>query len=410
MNHILIIGYVWPEPNSSAAGSRMLQLIKTFRAQGWKVTFASPAIETPHMVDLDAYQVTKQHIELNNASFDSYIKELNPNIIIFDRFMMEEQFGWRVTKQLPNALKILNTEDLHSLRKVRHESLKKGITYQHSLLLTSEIAKREIASIYRCDISLIISSYEIALLQSIFNIPSKILFHLPFLLDSISKEKKDSWNAFEDRNHFITIGNFRHAPNWDVTLYLKKSIWPLIKKELPKAEIHIYGSYPSEKVTQLNSSKDRFFIKGWVNDAIEVMSTAKICLAPLRFGAGIKGKFTESMLCGTPSVTTTIGAEGMHQDLPWSGVISDTPEEIAQNAIKLYKDKNLWYEAQKNGIEIINRLYNKQKLQNTFIDHITSLLSDIESHRTHNFIGSLLQHHSMRSTEFMSRWIEEKNK
>ena len=111
MKKLLIIGYVWPEPNSSAAGSHMLQLIAFFQAQGYVVTFTSPAQQTEHMVDLTDIGVFVEPITLNCDSFDTFIAQLQPDIVLFDRFMMEEQFGWRVAEHCPNALRILDTED-----------------------------------------------------------------------------------------------------------------------------------------------------------------------------------------------------------------------------------------------------------------------------------------------------------
>src|SRR5690349_18155010 len=92
---LLIIGFVWPEPNSSAAGGRMLQLIEQFQRQGYSITFASPAMDSDFMVDLATLNVEKKSIALNCSSFDTFVKELNPSVVLFDRFMIEEQFGWR---------------------------------------------------------------------------------------------------------------------------------------------------------------------------------------------------------------------------------------------------------------------------------------------------------------------------
>ena len=155
-NTVLIIGYVWVEPNSSAAGSRMMQLIEQFLKNGSEIIFASPAQKGKKAIDLSSLGVKEVVIELNNASFDVFIKKINPNIVVFDRFMMEEQFGWRVAENCPKAIRILDTEDLHSLRKVRQEKIKKNQKFLIEDLLTSDIAKREIASILRCDLSLII--------------------------------------------------------------------------------------------------------------------------------------------------------------------------------------------------------------------------------------------------------------
>ena len=106
MKKVLVIGYVWPEPNSSAAGTHMMSLLNAFKAQNWQVEFATPAQRTEHMVNLDHFGITSQSIALNCESFDEYVKAYNPDIVMFDRFMMEEQFGWRVDKHCPNAIKI----------------------------------------------------------------------------------------------------------------------------------------------------------------------------------------------------------------------------------------------------------------------------------------------------------------
>ncbi len=411
MKHVLIIGSVWPEPKSSAAGSRMLQLIQLLLEKGFKITFASTANPTENMYDLQSIGIQKINIEVNNSSFDTILKNLDPSIVIFDRFMIEEQFGWRVANTCPNALRILNTEDLHCLRKTREAFLKTGKKFEHQDLLDQEITKREIASIYRSDLSLIISDYEMELLKNTFNINDALLHYLPFLLPSITSTTIEKWPLYKERAHFVTIGNFRHEPNWNSILYLKEDIWPLIRKELPKVELHIYGAYPPPKAMQLHNTKDGFIIKGWTENAKEVIKNARVCLAPLRFGAGIKGKLADAMLCGTPSVTTSIGTEGMlDDDQDWNGFIKEDPLAFAKAAIRLYTDQNLWRQSQQNGIEIINTRFQKEKFTNSFYNTIDDLIANLPKHRSKNFIGSMLQHHTLRSTEYMSRWIEEKNK
>ncbi|CAL2076290.1 glycosyltransferase [Tenacibaculum sp. 190524A05c] len=406
---VLIIGYVWVEPNSSAAGSRMLQLIQTFIKSKFNVVFASPAVKGEKAINLSDLGVKEVTIELNSSSFDTFISELQPEIVMFDRFMMEEQFGWRVAEQCPNALRILDTEDLHFLRKVRHQLLKKDIPFSTNALLKSNEAKREIASILRCDLSLIISTFELQLLKEVFKIDESILLHLPFMLEELSEEKNDAWNSFEERNHFVFVGNFFHQPNVDAVLELKR-IWPDIRKRLPKAEVHIYGAYVNQQIQQLHKPNNGFVVKGFAENAMQVVSEAKVVLAPIRFGAGIKGKLTEAMLCGTPSVTTTIGAEGMHDILPWNGCVSENAEDFIEKAVELFTNKEQWSNAQKNGISIINSIYNKTTLEHNFIEAVNNLILDLENHRTNNFLGSLLQHQTLKSTKYMSKWIEEKNK
>ncbi|WP_350635497.1 glycosyltransferase [Pseudoalteromonas sp. GW168-MNA-CIBAN-0100] len=406
MKKVLVIGYVWPEPNSSAAGTHMMSLLNAFRAQNWDVEFATPAQRTDHMVNLDDFGITSQSIALNCDSFDEYVKAYNPDIVMFDRFMMEEQFGWRVDKHCPHAIKILDTEDLQCLRNARHEAFKGEREFTTSDL-HSDIAKREIAAILRCDLSLIISSYEMSLLNSVFKIEPSLLHHLPFMVDLSSLPT--STKTFEQRQHFMTIGNFRHAPNWDAVLYLQK-IWPLIRKQLPKAELHIYGSYPPPKATALNNPKTGFLIKGWADNAFDVMQSARVCLAPLRFGAGIKGKLLEAMIMQTPSVTTNIGAEGMHNDLPWPGKIANTADDFANAAIEMHNNQSDFKQAQQDGNTLLNTLYDKAQLSAALIKKIDSISSDLNAHREKNFTGQMLKHHTMRSTQYMSQWIAEKNK
>ena len=403
--NVLVISTVWVEPTSSAAGSRMLQLLDIMLAKGWKITYASTAGVSENAFDLETLGITTQEIHVNDDSFNAFAKAYQPNIVLFDRFMAEEQFGWRIAEQCPEAIKILDTEDLHCLRKARQQAVKEDRDFSEQDLI-SDVAKREIASIYRCDLTLMISQVEIALLQDFFKVPGSLLHYIPFLLPKAPADCK----PFNERQHFIAIGNFIHLPNWDATLALKKNIWPLIRKAIPAAELHIYGAYPSEKVLRLHNKKEGFIVKGRAEDAHEVISNARVLLAPLRFGAGLKGKFIDAMQCGTPSVTTTIGAEGMQQGLPWSGAISDDDVTFAREAITLYNDEVVWKKAQEQGKEIINKNFQKEDFEEDFITRINTLKANLKSSRLNNFTGQMLLHHSMRSTKFMSKWIEEKNK
>ncbi|OUR93286.1 glycosyltransferase [Flavobacteriales bacterium 34_180_T64] len=409
MTRVLIIGFVWPEPKSSAAGSRMLQLIHLFKSKKFHITFASPCAKSDNAFDLSSIAVETVTIELNNSSFDEFVKGLQPDIVLFDRFMMEEQFGWRVAEQCPKALRILDTEDLHCLRKGRAQALKDQKLFDKSYLF-NDTSKREIASIYRCDLSLIISEVEQNILIHQFNVSEQLLYYLPFMTKGIVSETKKELPKYKDRMHFVTIGNFLHAPNYDAVLFLKEHIWPLIRKKLPNAEMHIYGAYASQKVNQLNSPKTKFHIKGFANDVEIVMQNAKVCLVALRYGAGLKGKLIDAMLNGTPCVMTSIAAEGMYGDFEPNGFIEDDPETFANKAVELYTNKIFWNGMQKNGFNVINARFDKQLYVSDLMLNIEALLANLEAHRIQNFTGQMLLHHALQSTKYMSKWIEEKNK
>ena len=420
---VLVIGYVWPEPRSSAAGGHMMQILESFLAQGWEITFSSPAAIGEHKADLAALGIRECAIELNNSSFDEFIRELAPDIVLFDRFMMEEQFGWRVEKHCQDALRVLETSDLQSLRDARHQRLKDHLKSQpdaddfsplfapaldeeFQLMAPTDLAKREIAAIYRCDISLMISDVEIQLLTEHFKVPRALLHWCPLMIEQPS----EAFVPFEDRAHFLSIGNFRHAPNWDAVLWMKNSLWPLIRQQLPGAQLHIYGAYTPPKATALHNPAQGFHVMNWAEDALQVMSAARICLAPLRFGAGIKGKLADGMLCGTPSITTPIGAEGMADGQPWPGAIAHSASALAAAAVALYSDPQAWTAAQAAGRELLARRYAPQLHGPALVERLQLCRGELAQHRRNNFTGSMLRHHLHKSTQYMAQWIEAKNR
>lgn len=419
---VLVIGYVWPEPRSSAASGHVMQILDTFLQQGWDITFASPAGVGEHPADLAELGIRTVPIELNNSSFDVFVSELAPDIVLFDQFMIEEQFGWRVEKHCPDALRVLETSDLQSLRHARHQRLKDrlkasddaddfqqlfapALREEFERMADTDLAKREIAALYRCDLNLMISPVEIELLVQQFNLPRHLLHWCPLMVEPPTTPAK----AYEDRAHFLSIGNFRHAPNWDAVLWLKSTVWPLIREQLPKAQLHIYGAYTPPKAAALHNAAQGFHIMNWAEDALQVMSEARVCLAPLRFGAGIKGKLIDAMLCGTPSVTTPIGAEGMYTNQPWPGAICRTAQELANAAVELYRDEARWQTARSQAQALLSQVYPQSVHGPALINKLQECRNNIVQLRRDNFIGGMLRHHAHKSTQYMAQWIEAKN-
>ena len=408
MQKVLFIGVNWPEP-TTAAGTRIMQLIQIFLEADFKVIFSSTAATSEYSYNLKELNVSKVKIELNNSSFDDFIVDLQPNIVIFDRFITEEQFGWRVTEKAPNALRILDTEDLHSLRVVRGELLKKNTPFTANLWLQHDATKREIASMLRCDISLIISSFEMTFLKEHLPVLSALLIYFPFLAKPITQKIQNDYPSFESRKDFICIGNGKHAPNVDAFLWLKNEIWPLISRQLPTAKLHIYGSYLPQQILEMHKPNEGFFVDGFTENLEKTFSNARINLAPLRYGAGLKGKLLDAMIYGTPSITTAIGMEGYSGALSFNGLIGNTAEEIAEKAVALYTDEALFIHAQKNGYDLINKGFNAKKWSTNLLDAIYNYQDNLSVYRQGNFIGSLLHHQTMQSTKYMSKWIEAKN-
>jgi glycosyltransferase involved in cell wall biosynthesis len=420
-NKVLFIGLVWPEPTSSAAGKRILQLVEFFLERGDEVIFSSAASKSEASFDfnfLDKKQslrgtmqshhhIREFPIELNSSSFNEFIQELKPNIVVYDRFVTEEQFGWRVRQECPDTLQILDTEDLHFLRAAREKAFKK----KEEINLYNEITSREIASILRCDLSLMISQVEMDLLVNQFKISPSILQYIPFLenLSNCEHSEAITIKPFEQRKDFVFIGNFIHEPNWQTVLHLKKEVWPKLRKEIPSAKLHIYGAYPTQKVWDLHNEKEGFLVHGKAENAFEVISQVRILLAPLPFGAGQKGKFIDAMQVGTPIATNSIGAESMFTDkIP--GIQSNNPEEFIQKTVELYENEKLWKSAQETGFEILKEKFDKELYLKDLDSKIQNLQSELIAHRRENFIGQILQQNNQNALKYMSLWIEEKNK
>ena len=376
----------------------MMELIALFLDMGFAIHFATTASKTNYSKDLETKGIYVHSIALNNDGFDDFIKNLQPSVVLFDRFIAEEQFGWRVAAHCPKALRILDTEDLHFLRKAREVAY----TTNSTLNLYTESAKRELASIFRSDLSLIISSKEMELLTSIFQIPEGLLWYLPFLAD----DHHGQLVAYEDRVDFVTVGNFQHAPNVDSVKRLHQEIWPMLRKQIPNSKLHVYGAYVPKTIQQLYNEETGFLIHGWAPDVQEVLQKARVCLAPLQFGAGLKGKLWDATLVGTPTVSTSVGAEGFF------GMVSveDSTEDFVHKSVELYKNKDTWYAQQQLAFRVVSEHFDRSMFAPQFQQKVSQLLQGLEAHRKQFFIGQIFQHQTLHATKYLSKWITAKNK
>ncbi len=400
----LLIGSVWPEPLSSAAGWRTTGLIELFEDLGWKVIFTSSARENSAMEALSSRGIPIFSSQLNDSSWDDRLRAIQPELVLMDRFVTEEQFGWRVQSLCPNALRILDSQDLHFLRRARQRGEALSPHLQSDAL-------RELASIYRSDCTLILSSFEMGLLTQDYGVPAELLMHLPFFYSP----HRPAARSYGERAHFCMIGNFRHPPNYDGVFWFKKELWPGIRKQLPQAEVHLYGAYPPREIMDLDEPKSGFRVLGPIPGPREklwpVLSQYRVNLAPLRFGAGIKGKVSDGWLCGTPAASTSIGAEGMTDGSDWGGLITgrDDAEAFIQNSVRLYQEASLWHQAQSQGYRLLKTLFDRDHHALRFQETLRHLEENRGLNRGKNKVGQILWHQSLRSTEYFSRWIEQKN-
>lgn len=342
-----------------------------------------------HRLDMCTQPINEHLSSVISHTGQNHIGHLNPKIAIFDTFVSEEYYGRYLRQHFPHCFTICDTQDIRSLRFLRESSIMdcdvsnimfhdfdrvkdRTLTKEKEQWLFSneykqlfpgvnhELFLRELSSIWKCDASLVVSSREIEFLTRVCRVPSEKLLLSPFISTNSPNSNSGSNSStttivpFHKRRHFIHIGSFRHPPNRDAVLVLKYHLWPKIRSRLiqlnpedaESAQLHIYGSYTSQEFIDLDDRQSGFRIKKLL-PSIEMMQRYRVNLAPLRFGAGIKGKIADGWSQRTPCVSTWIGAEGMHfpPSFPFAGLVAEHSwDEFVDHCIALYTKEQVWNE------------------------------------------------------------------
>ena len=421
---VLFFCLVWPEPSSSAAGVRLDYLIRLFIREGFELHLSSTAEHGHYSAlyeDLDG--VYRHNLDPNSSEIRAKLAQINPDVIVFDRYPTEEQFSWHVMEACPKAIRILDTEDLHGLRRARQLSLeeleKKGrLTHlyvaEHEIQPTSvynTIALREMVSMHRSDLSLVVSDVELYYAQKYYGIPTNQLMYLPILSCRLFGQSGHLNNDMS--THACFIGNFKHAPNRDAVHFLRYQLWPHIKKALSRqgdvnSECHIYGAYMDETMERLHNPSIGFHMKGRVDDVYSTIAAYGVLLAPLRFGAGVKGKILDAISMELPVVTTPIGSEGLsvHLDgVDFPGYVAKTVEEFKQSAVKSLSTsaQSKWDFPDHKKLE--QRL--DTEYGNAFIAQVNNMLEG--KSRIQHPIKLMLEQNSQLAHRYLSKYIQLKN-
>ncbi|OQR94313.1 hypothetical protein THRCLA_08195 [Thraustotheca clavata] len=412
---LVVAGCVWPERTSSAAGVRTTEMIEMAQEEGWNIICISPCRLNNHTELLTASGVTCIQLDPNTSQVEEFLKENRVDVILFDRFISEEMYAWKFFHHAPNATRILDLQDVHFLRKAReHLVLKEKVDFTATLNADINVdavmpnALRELASIYRSDITLYVSEFEKDLLQGRFGISQHQLKALDYILptnfhSTITLDNQDQ-QSFEDRKHIAVVGSFKHPPNVDGLKWLTTHVWPQARKALNEdVELHIYGSYATAKDYKLfDAPKSNVHLVGFCDDVHQTLAKYRLSLAPLRFGAGIKGKILDSWIANTPVVSTSVGSEGLHyKPEKWGGLVADSPLNFASQTSQLYNDKELWTTMQSNAFNLCKH-YSRDVQKAKWIDVLSTKVHD-------NWIGKVLWSSQFRATEYMSRFIQAKN-
>ncbi|KAL3937683.1 MAG: hypothetical protein SGBAC_007253 [Bacillariaceae sp.] len=405
-----------------------------------------------------------EHLPMNRShAFDRFLsKHQDKGIdrIIFDRFYVEEAFAHSFSEasaRSPNhkpAL-ILDMQDMHSLRHGRQEVVRKmdgalqneKWQHQHDPLKhvipevmtyvptidgdekDSDRLLRELTSIHRCDLTLVCSPYEMDLLQRHYGIPKDKLCLASFFVDpsnivQTTNNRIGGRKVLQDdgETKLIFCGGFRHDPNVDAVQVLLKHVWPKLRTMVPpssykKVSLHIHGAYCPDSILQFHSPQDGIFIHGFtprLEDIFDNQSCRNILLAPLRFGAGIKGKILDAWMNGMPVVTTPIGSEGIievqkKEDNDFGGAVCSTVQDFCENVIELMTNSGGCYtKAQTRGFPLLQKEFDSERNWGVIQQELQSLQDGLTDRRRRDTVRAMLWHQSLRSTKYFSKWIEEK--
>ena len=439
---------LWPEPNSSAAGVRTTSLLEFFASDKQNifdnVHYGSGAKRKSSLSPFDGKNIEMHQINPNRGQeIMEFLKSRtmkNLKAVIFDRFFSEEAYSFHFHKHVPNVLRILDMQDMHSLRMHRKIIVDRNDKLLHTSQLTKHLMEevtdnipfidnnesfqkstslliRELASIHRSDLVLVCSPYELKLLRDHYGIPSHKLALATFFtkprddsdVDLTDNESPTSL-PFESRHDFVSIGGFKHEPNIDQTLLLKNEIWPKIREVLPETKLKVYGAYPPLRIQQLHDVKTGFLVKGHVDNLDTVFKNSRVLLAPLRFGAGIKGKIVDAWRYDCPVVTTPIGAEGMNltEEGQWGGLVASDSIEFIESSIDLYSNNQLWSTCSSETKVLLKHSFDAERNFGQLCHDLNNSWEQRDENRKRDFTSAIIWHDSNRCTEYFSKWIEQK--
>lgn len=345
--NVLIIDEIIPEFNKDSGSRRLTEIIKLLLKNKVSVfliadlkqyKYKSDYIKKFKDLGVNVYQPSiDQKGQL--VTKEDFIKLITPKIDVawLHRPTIFSKFQSLVKTANPNIKLVFDMVDFHYVRLLREYELNKDEALKAE---AEKFLKIELENCKNADVVIAISTTDKELLKQHFNTDEKVV-----LISNIHQhiDKSDNFNSFENRNDLLFVGSFRHDPNSDAVKYLKENIMPLVWKDIPDLKVNIIGSYITEDIEALAS--DKFKLLGFVDDLNAVINTTKLFVAPLRFGAGIKGKIGQSLEHSLPLVTTNVGAEGFDFGEQTNVMVANNAEAIAQKVIDLYTNKILWEEA-----------------------------------------------------------------
>ena len=359
---MLVVDALTPTPDRDSGSIMTAEVMRTYRALGFEQHFVSAF--SPRWLSKYTYQLQKDGVCCHYAPFSSDVPSIKKSTgmfelaLIYRHYVADAVYG-SIRAEMPEARVIFANVDLHYLREVRGAEL----TGDDRALIRSEFTRTsELALFAKADAAFVHTYDELKIIQS--ELP-KILGNIivfPWMTDTVG-----AINGFAERHDLMFLGNFLHAPNVDSALYLVNQIWPLIKDKIPPdAKLFIVGNMPTADVLALIS--DRVVVTGFVEDMAPYFEKSRLFLAPLRYGAGIKGKIVTAFAHGVPCIATTIAAEGIGEHGAHHLAIEDGVHSFANRTLNLYFNELDWRLVQQAAFSYIEDNYSRIQAEKLCLD------------------------------------------
>ncbi len=265
-----------------------------------------------------------------------------------------------VKEYAPQAKVIFSPIDLAHVRLFRQAKIKPGLPVIQSAI---QAKRREVWLANHCDVTLLVSEQERQTLLE--TCPAADIRVIPSVWNLTPPGK-----PFAERNGLVFVGSFPYEANVDAVLYFVNAVYPLICRSLGDVAFNIVGAAPPPTITALAVSDKRIVVTGQVPSVEPYFERARVCIAPIRYGAGIKTKILYSISCGLPVVTSTIGAEGLFLQDGGSALIADDALEFADATIRLYQDEGLWSRLAQQGKSVVEEHFSIRALDTVLDDLI----------------------------------------
>ncbi len=348
---LLILDEHTPHIDADSGSLRLFHLMKSLKNELCDVHFcpADLIFDNEHTSCLQQQGIDCYYKPWTKSVFD-WLKENAHqfDMIIVCRVALMTSVYDTLRTCAPNAKLIFDTVDLHHIREAQEAELSKSDSLAKQAQSTKE---KEYALIAKCDETWVVSDTEYLGLHA--NFPGKTIRRIsnihPIRLHTPS---------FSERKDILFVGNFRHPPNQDGLQWFLETTWPLIHAKRPDIVLNIVGASAPENLIRLSEYMNVVF-HGHVTDIEKHIDNARINIAPLRYGAGAKGKISQALASGLPTIATTVAADGMHLTDSESILLADDAEAFANALLALYEDESLWNSLSKNAYAIARKFFSE---------------------------------------------------